>query len=423
MIHVSPYRRVSVRSAIVGLAMIAASLTAADWPQFLGPDRNGISPEKGLARTWPEGGPKVLWTFDLGPGFGGPAIVGGKVYFLDRIVDKDQDAIRCLDLATGKEDWSLTYDAPGKVDFTGPRGTPTVDGKRLFVVGPFGHFTCVDLATHKIAWTKNLLTDFTTKLPMWGVSQSPVLYKDWVIVAPQSRTVGLVAYKQDTGEEVWKSPSIGPMSYVSPALLQLGGVAQAVMITHDSTISGIAADDGKKLWSFKGSWKNNIPIPSVTAIGDGRLFVTGGYDCGSMMIKVEKQGDAFAATEVFAVKEYGSILHNALLYQNHLYLNCTTKTKTDGLVCLDLDGKLKWKTDKAPNFEKGCILLADGLILALDGNTGALALAEASPDSYKELARAKVLDGKGKTVWAPMALSDGKLIVRDQKQMKCLAVK
>lgn len=142
-----------------------------------------------------------------------------------------------------------------------------------------------------------------------------------------------------------------------------------------------------------------------------------------MMIKVAKTGDAFAASEVFAVKEHGAILHPALLFKDHLYINCTTKNKYDGLLCMDLDGKVKWKTDKAPNFEKGNILLADGLIFALDGNTGALALVEPAPEAYKELARAKVLEAKGKTVWAPMSLSDGKLIVRDQKQIKCLAVK
>jgi outer membrane protein assembly factor BamB len=416
------------RCVLAGLLALttAAPLLAADWPQFLGPERTGIAPDKGLLRAWPEGGPKTLWTIDLGPGFGGPAIADGKVYLMDRMGDKNQakDALRCLDLATGKEEWNLTYEAPGKMEYNGSRGTPAVDAKHIFAIGAVGNFTCVDKATHLAVWSKHLLKDFGTKPQDYGVAQSPVLYQDLVIVAPQTKTVGLVAYKRDTGQEAWRSPPTGPMSHVTPALANIGGVDQFVMIGQNSTISGVAAASGELLWSFKSkNWTNDTPIPSATPIGDGRFFITGGYKCGSMMIKVAKNGDKFAASEVFNIPKHGAIIHNALLHKDHLYVNCTTKSEFDGLMCFDLDGNIKWETGRSPNFEKGAILIADDLLLALDGKTGALALAQAAPDGYKELARAKVLDGKGGDIWAPMALSDGKLLVRDQKQMKCLLLK
>lgn len=398
---------------------------AADWPQFLGPDRNAQSAEQGLLRAWPAEGPKLLWSADLGPGFGSAAIVAGKVYVLDRAdgAEAAKDILRCLDAATGKEDWNASYDAPGKVDYPGPRGTPTISGNLAYTVGPMGHFNCFNIEQRKIAWSRHLLTDYGGRLPGWGVSQSPLVYKETVIVAPQSKSVGLVAFKKETGAEAWKSPPIGNMAHVSPILTTIEGVDQIVIVASDSSISGIAAADGSLLWKFKGSWKNSIPIPVVTPIGDGRIFITGGYDCGSMMIKVARTDGKFAAGELWAVKQHGAILHPAIPFKDHLYINCTTKGVFDGLLCMDLDGKVKWKTDKNPNFEKGATLLADGLLFALDGNTGQLRLIDPNPDAYKELAIAKVLDAKGKTVWAAMSLSDGKLFVRDQKQLRCLAVK
>lgn len=397
----------------------------ADWPQFQGPDRNGISAETGLAKSWPAEGPKKLWQFDLGVGFAAPAIQGGKVYILDR-VDAKQDVLRCLSLATGKEEWTFAYDCPGPVqsDHPGSRTTPTVDDKYVFIVGPYGQFHCIDKTTHQPLWKAHLLEDFDSQRPNWGVAQSPVLYKDWVIVAPMGKKAGVVAFEKATGKIAWRSAPIGQMEYASPVITKVDGVEQVVMLGKSgktTVISGVDIKDGKVLWTYDG-WKCSIAVPSPTPIGDGRFFITGDYGAGCAMWQVKKDGEKFAVTELFKNRNCDSHCHNALLYKGNLYAN---SSKTDkGLVCLDLDGNTLWKTDKAPSFDLGGgLMIADGMIYIMDGKSGTLYLAEASPAGYKQLAKAKVLDGKGEKVWSPMALTDGKLLVRDQHMLRCLDVK
>ena len=407
-----------VTVALTVTAVLAADAAAGDWAQFLGPNRNGIAPEAvKLARPWPEGGPEVLWKVDLGMGFGGPSIRDGKVYVLDR-VDDAQDVLRCLDLASGKEEWNFAYDAPGKLDHNGSRSTPTVDEKYVFTIGPFGHFHCVDKATHKPLWQKHLLEDFGGKRPNWGVAQSALLYKDSVIVAPLSGSVGVAAFEKATGKLLWKSRPFGTMAYTSPAVTSIGGVEQVVMV-GDRRVAGVDANTGELLWTY-GGHRCQIRIPSLTLIGDGRIFITGGYDAGSAMIKVQKSEGKFAVEELFKVPEYGAQLHNALLYRDHLYLNCNTNSKADGLVCMDLDGKVKWKTGRQPHFERGNLILVDGVLLVMHGRGGTLHMVQPDPAGYKEIAQAKILSGRD--IWAPMALADGKLVLRDQRQMKCLQV-
>jgi len=414
-----------MRGRIVWAAVLLGALSGAgraDWPQFGGPNRGNVAVgEKGLARSWPEEGPKVLWTADVGEGFGAPSIRDGKVYLLDRQADK-ADVLRCWDLATGKELWSYPYDSPGRVDQPGSRSQPTVAEKHVFTLGPFGELYCFDKADGKPVWHRNILKDYEAKLPGWGVSQSPVLYRDTVIVAPLGRKVGLVALKQATGEEVWASQAIGAMEYASPFVTAVEGVEQVVMLSGGGRISGLDAATGKLLWQYSG-WKCSIPIPTPRAVGDGRFFITGGYGAGSAMFKVQKQGEVFTAVELFKINPPGSIIHNALLHQGHLYVKHNNKETSKGIMCLDLAGNVKWNRGKAAVFDFGCILLADGLIFDLDGKEGILRLIAAVPDEYKVLAETQVFPG-GQEIWAPMAIADGKLVLRDQRGlMKCLDVK
>jgi len=387
----------------------------ADWPQFLGPDRNGTVPDFKLPAAFPEGGPKVLWTFALHEGFAGPSIKDGKVYVLDR-VDNAQDVLRCIDLARGEELWNFGYDAPGKLDYNGSRTTPSVDDKYVFIIGPFGHFHCVDQATHKPVWKKHLLDDFDGKRPNWGVSQSPLLYKDRVIVAPLGKRAGVVAFEKATGRIIWKSRPFGTMAYSSPLVTTIEGVEQVVMM-GTRRVAGVDVKDGKLLWTFDG-YRCNIAIPSPRPIGDGRIFLTGGYNAGSAMFKVSREEERFKAELLFKVPELGSQLHGPLLHQGHLYLACNTNNKRDGLVCMDLDGHVKWQTRRSPNFERGNLILVGGIILIMDGRTGVLRMVRPDPTGYREIDAAKMLSGRN--IWAPMAVADGKLVLRDQRQMKCL---
>ncbi len=405
------------------LVLTASCVMAADWPQYLGPDRNGISMETGLKRSWPEDGPNVLWTFPLGEGFGGAAVSDGKVYVLDR-VGSEQDILRCIDLATGKQEWTFAYDAPGKFDYPGSRSVPAIERNYIYTSGSCGHVHCIDKRTHKAVWKKNVWTDFVGgKVPGWGIAQNPLIYGDLLIIASQSKKAGVVAYDKLTGTVQWASPALpGEKGYVSPKLIKIGGDDQLVMISANGAVMGMAPKTGKVLWSYEG-WQCRIPVPNVTEIGDGRIFITGAYEAGSAMIKVEKEGDAFVVKELYktSFKEFGTHVHPAIHYRGHLYAHCSTNETRDGMVCMDLDGNIKWKTKRSPLFDKGGFILVDGLILSIDGNKGFLYLIEPDPNGYKELASAKLLDTN--RCWAPLALSDGKLLIRDQKQMKCVVVR
>ena len=412
---------------IAVILMVAAGGSFADWPQYLGPDRNAVSTEKGLLRSWPENGPKVLWTISLGPGYGGAAVSEGKVYILDRVRSK-QDILRCLDLLTGQELWSYAYDAPGRVSHPGSRSTPAVDGNYIYTCGSFGDLNCFDKNTHKPVWNKNVWKDFDGgRIPRWAISQNPLIYGGSVIAASQTSKAGVVSYDKLTGQVKWASAALpGNAGYVSPAIVRIGGNDNLVMIMAGSrgggggAVVGMDPQNGRQLWIYEG-WSCRIPVPNVTEIGDGRLFITGGYEAGSAMIKVEKGGDSYTVTELYKTDDFGTHCHPPVLYEGHLYAHCTTNTRRDGMVCMDIDGKVKWKTGRSPVFDKGGFLLADGLIFSVDGRQGILYLVEPGPAGYKELAKARLLDTN--ECWGPLALVDDKLLIRDQKQMRCVVVK
>ncbi len=410
-----------VVKTLLFVMILSHMIFANDWPQYLGPNRNAISAETGIKRSWPAEGPEVLWIVPLDHGFGGPAVSKGKVYILDRI-GNEKDILRCLDLTTGKEEWFFSYEAPGQVGHPGSRSVPTIEGDFVYTCGLFGHVYCININTHKAVWTKNIWTDFGGGgVPTWGISQNPLIYGNFVILASQTQKAGVVAYNKLTGSVEWASSALpGKPGYVSPALVNISGEDHLVMISANGGVFGMDPQTGNRLWSYQG-WQCRIPVPNVTDIGDGQIFITGGYRAGSAMIKVTRDQDGFAVKEQFTTDEFGTHVHPAILYKEYLYGHCSTNETRDGLVCMDLNGKVMWKTGRSPLFDKGGFILVDGLFLSVDGNKGFLYLHEPNPNGFKELARAKLLD-PGEN-WAPLALTDGKLLIRDQKQMKCVAVR
>jgi len=403
------------------LVLILSSISlASDWPQYLGPGRNAVSTETGINRAWPEGGPEVLWTIPLGEGFGGAAVSEGKVYVLDREGEKG-DILRSFDLITGKQDWTYAYDAPGKLSHGGSRAVPTVAGNYIYICGSFGHFHCVDKRTHKPVWALNVWSDYSREdLPRWGIAQNPLVYGDLLILASQTQKAGVIAFDKLTGGKKWETPALpGKAGYVSPKIVSIADEDHVVMVSANGAVVGMEPKTGKQLWSYDG-WQCRIPVPNVTEIGDGRIFITGGYEAGSAMFKVEKKSGAFAVTELFKNEKFGTHVHPAILHKGYLYGHCSTNDTRDGLMCMSLDGKVMWNTGRNPLFDKGGFILVDGLFLSVDGNKGWLYLIEPNPEGFKELAKTKLLDTN--SCWAPLALSDGKLLIRDQKQMKCVVV-
>jgi outer membrane protein assembly factor BamB len=444
--------------------VLASSSLAADWPQYLGPERNSTSPEKGLLRSWPENGPEVLWTVKVGRGFGGPVVKDGKVYLLDRD-DAVGDKLRCFELADGKELWSYAYDAPGAVMFPGSRSVPTVDGGRVYTCGHNGDLHCIDVNTHKPIWQANVWTDFGGKppsnqgafrfgraepggFPIWAITQNPLVYGDLLVVASQAPEAGVVAYDKLTGDVKWKTPSLGYVGYVSPSIVKIDGNDQLVMVTPSTnpfqrlspgennlgTIVGIEPLTGRILWEYD-KWNCHISVPCAVDAGENRVLVVGGYELGATMVKVEKKDDgSYVANELFTTEEFGDQTKPPILHNGYFYAQYGTNSRQDGLACMSMDGDVMWKTKRSPSFNKGSMILVDGLMLATDG-AKSLYLIEPSPQEFKPLALAELLaEGGGESGgiggrvggrsqnWAPIALSEGKLLVRDHSEMKCVKV-
>ncbi|MBN1806681.1 MAG: PQQ-binding-like beta-propeller repeat protein [Sedimentisphaerales bacterium] len=447
------------------IIITARGSVAADWPQYLGPDRNSISPEKGLLRSWPEKGPEVLWTVTVGRGFGGPVVKDGKVYLLDRD-DKVGDNLQCFDLSNGKELWNYAYNAPGSVMFPGSRSVPIVEGNYVYSCGHNGDVYCIDINTHKPVWNKNVWTDFGGKsvsdsprgfgrgsrgadsFPIWAITQCPLVYSDLLIVASQAPQAGVVAYEKLTGNVKWKTPNLGNESYASPSVVKIDGKDHVVMVISSTNpignrdlpqtlgnVVGIEPLTGKILWEYK-QWKCHISVPSAADAGDNKVLIVGGYELGATMIKVDKKANgSYGTTELFTTEEFGDHTKPPILHNGYFYAQYGTNNRRDGLTCMSMDGKIIWQTRRSPDFNKGSMILADGLILATDGRK-TLYLIEPDPSGFKPIASAELLgeagtDSEGIAAriggttqnWAPLALSDGKLLIRDQRQMKCVAVR
>jgi len=430
------------------LVVFATCLYAQDWPQYLGPARNSTSPQKGILRTWPATGPKVVWTANIGIGYGGPVVKGGKVYFLDRD-DKVGDKLRCFALATGKELWNFAYNAPGEVMFPGSRSVPAIDGNYIYSCGPYGDLYCLDINTQKPVWNKNVWTDFGGKeIPIWAISQCPLVYGNLLIIASQAPEAGVVAYNKTTGAMVWKTPNLGNETYVSPAVVKIDGKDHIVMVTSSTNpfghrelpktlgnIVGIEPLTGKILWTFTG-WNCHISVASAVDAGNNKILVVGGYELGALMIEVKKQTDgSYVPREVFTTEEFGDQTKPPLLHKGYFYAQYGTNNRRDGLVCMSMDGRVMWKTKRNPDFNKGSMILVDGLILATDG-AKSLYLIEPDTTGFKPLAKADLLESKGSRDensisgriggsnqnWAPIALADGKLLIRDQSRLMCVQV-
>jgi outer membrane protein assembly factor BamB len=412
------------------VALSVTSVFATDWPWMYGPKRDHTSDQKGLLRAWPDAGPKVLWTVPLGAGFGGPAVGGGNVYLLDRD-EKVGDKLRVLELASGKELWTFAYDAPGAFMFAVSRTTPTVDGDFVYTVGPMGDLYAISTKTKQPVWRKNIWKDFGggAQLPQWAIVQNPLIYGDLLIVAPQTPETGVVAYDKLTGAIKWTSaPLSGIPGYVPLALVKVGGEDQLVMITgavgrgrnaRDGSVNGLDPRSGKVLWTYTG-WQCIIPVPQAVDAGQGRVLITGGYAAGTAMIKVDKSADGtYAVSELFKNPDLGAHTQPPVLKDGHFYSHYTTNERADGLIAMTMDGQIKWKTGTQPAFVRGGSILADGLMLMTDGNTK-LYLIEPSPTGFKPLASAVILEPGDN--WAPLALVQGKLLVRGQKELKVLQV-
>lgn len=408
------------------ILLVSASASGGDWPQFRGPNRDNISTETGLLRTWPSKGPKVLWSIPVCEGYAGAAIKDGRIYLNDYNAVKKEHVVRCITIADGKDLWQWSYPVEIRSNHGITRTVPAVGKSLVFSLDPKCRFHALDIKTGKLIWQKNLVQEYKATIPGWYAGQNPLLDGEKVLLATGGDAL-VVAFDQATGKEVWRAPNPGKdvMSHSSLMPASIGGIKQFLYLTMNKVV-GIASADGQLLWNTPFTTKM-AACPSPLSVGDGRVFVTSGYEAGSAMYDVQKGTSGFTAKKLYGLTsmEFNSEVHTPILYQDHLF---AVSSKTRGrFTCLGLDGKVVWQSpvvsgDPAASrtFDLGAFMLADGMFFILDGKSGMLRLIEANIKQYKELASAQILGGED--VWGPMALSNGKLVIRDMNQMVCLQV-
>jgi outer membrane protein assembly factor BamB len=269
----------------LGLLSMTASF-AEDWPQFRGPDRDGRSSETDMLREWPEGGPEILWSTPLGPGYSSAAIHGGKVFFNDYDESTSEFLVRCLTLEEGKELWRFKETRRIRPNHAITRSVPATDGKLVFSLDPKTTLHAIDAETGKEVWRKNFVQEYGTKIPPWYNGQNPLIEDDKLIVAPAGTSALVVALNKATGEELWRTPNPDGwlLSHASPMPAKLGGVDQYLFSVLQGTV-GISAADGTLLWHHP--FKFNVSVsPSPLVIDSERVYVTAAYDSGGVMFRV-----------------------------------------------------------------------------------------------------------------------------------------
>jgi outer membrane protein assembly factor BamB len=403
------------------ILFVAGRASAEDWPQWRGPNRDGISKETGLLKKWPEGGPKLLWQVsDAGEGYSAPAVAGERLYLISSKGEADE-SVQARNVSDGKVIWSVRIGKVGPntkaMNYPGSRSTPTVVGDVLYALGSDGDLVCLESATGKARWKKNLRTDFGGKMGMWAYSESPLVDGDAVVCTPGGATATIVALDRKSGDVIWKSavPGGDDAAYASPVVVEAGGVKQYVTFLGKGLV-GVDAGTGKFLWRYDDTAKGspaNIPTPVAK---DGYVYSATARGGGGV-VKISAGAGGASAEQVYFDKKLPNAIGGAVLVGDHLYGTGSV------LICADFaTGKVNW-TDRG--IGSASLLFADGKLF-LHGENGEVAMVEASPESYKELGRftppGSPQPGKGKA-WTYPALANGKLFVRDLGMIWCYDVK
>lgn len=405
----------------------APGRTVASWPRFRGADFSNVAADSvSLTEKWPNEGPPVVWSVKLGEGHAGAAVWKGRVYVMDYDEAKEGDALRCFSFTDGKEIWRRWYKAPTKRNHGVSRTVPAVTEKYIVAMGPRCHVLCVDTETGAFLWGIDLVADYGAEVPLWYTGQCPVIEDGVVILAPGGKAL-MMGVDCETGKVLWQTPNPDQwkMSHSSVTPMTLLGKKMYVYCAMGGLVgvSAEAADRGKLLWKTA-AWNHSVTSPSPVAVDDHRIFLTAGYGGGSMMMELKQANGGYAAQPLFQLDKtvFACEQQTPIFYRGHLFgvLPKDAAALRAQFACLDTTGKLVWTSGKTERFGLGPFLIADDKVFILNDN-GELTLIRASLAGYEQLARARVLQGHD--AWGPMALVDGRLILRDCERMICLDVR
>ncbi len=405
--------------------LVGSVLSAkAEWPQWRGPNRDGVSNEVGLLKVWPANGPKVLWKVPIGEGFSGISVSQERVYTM--FSKGDDEFVVCLDATDGGEIWRFRSDKnyhEGQGG-NGPRATPTIDGDLLFTISAHGKLYALNAGNGHTIWSHDLQQKFGSKMPRWGFSTSPLVDGELLLVEVGGKgEKSIVAFHTNTGDVIWSSHK-DKLGYSSPIAITVKGVRQIICFTGTQLVS-VSPTDGTIYWKYP--WKTGYDVNAATPIfiPPDKVFISSGYGKGAAMlgmrvfvspddertarVQIRENQSKIRVEEIWKSRKLKNHFASSVLHGNHLY-----GFDNSILKCIEANtGEEQWKTR---GFGKGTVMLADGYLIILS-DRGKLGLAKATPSGYTEKASAKVLSG---LCWTVPTLANGKLYVRNEKEMVCL---
>lgn len=396
----------------------ASPLRAESWPQWRGLHRDGLSPEKGLLRSWPAEGPRLLWQADsIGSGYSAPAVAGNRLFVLSN-EGLDLEFVLALSVESGKKLWSAQLGKVGKPDqrpnYPAARSTATVEGDRLWALSSDGDLACLEAESGNRVWARNLVAEFGGDSGVWAYSESPLVLGERVICTPGGPTATLLALDKTTGAVLWKcaTPEGDKAAYSSAITVEIDGSLQVVQCLEKGVV-GVDARSGELLWRYTKT-ADGSPAVIPTPVARGNLIYSAGARTGGGLVEILRSGDGFTAEPVYFSNKLPTAIGGAVRVGDYLY-----GAASQALLCVEFaTGAIRWEERSvAP----GSLLFADGNLI-LHGESGDVALLEATAEGYRERGRFTPPNqpdrGQAKA-WAYPALADGRLYLRDWTSLWC----
>jgi outer membrane protein assembly factor BamB len=391
-----------VAAMLLSAPSIVSNRAFDDWPQWRGPNRDGVSAEKGLLKSWPAGGPPVAWTVaGAGEGYSSFAVSQGRLYTLG--ARGDTEYVIAYDTASGKRLWETPHGRRFSNDRgDGPRATPGVEADRVYAFGASGDLSVLDAASGKVHWTMNVLKQYRGSNISWGLSESPLVLSDRILVNAGGT---IVALRKTDGSLIWKTDG-DEAGYSSAMLQKIGNVSQAIFFTG-SRVIGVDTNSGRHLWSYR-QVANNVANIATPIVRGNRVFLSSDYGTGSALLELSSSGNDVRAREVYFTREMKNHHASSVLVGDHLY-----GFDSAILTAMKFDtGEVAWQNRSVG---KGSLVYADER-LYLYSEGGVVGLAEASPIAYREHGRFQLKTGRLPT-WSHPVVAEGKLFLRDQDRL------